>query len=85
MSEDIVNVPKKVFKPDIMEYNPSSNTRIKSSTCLRMTDTVFLLCPDLRRKEKDQPTDLSDFQAKRANKPFIFFRPYQSGMKFYPQ
>ena len=63
-----------------MEHHPS-NTRIKpilglcmAQECTHMSDTVFLLCPDLKKKErkKNRPTDPPDFQAKRANKPFIF-------------
>ena len=27
-----------------------------------------------KKKKKDQPTDHPNFQAKRANKPFIFFK-----------
>ena len=38
-----------------------------------MNGTAFLLCQDLKKKKKeDWPTDPPDFQAKRANKPFIF-------------
>ena len=63
-----------------MEHTPS-NTRIKPilSFCMpknshNMNKIVFLLCPDLKKKKKkkkDRPTDPPNFQAKRANKPFI--------------
>ena len=36
----------------------------------------IFLCPDLLlKKQKDRSTDPPDFQAKRASKPFIYFRP----------
>ena len=37
-----------------------------------MNYTALFLCPDLKKKKKDRPTDPPDFQAKRANKPLIF-------------
>ena len=42
-----------------------------------MDDNAFLLHPDfLKKKKKIQHTEPPNFQANRANKPFIFFRPY---------
>ena len=53
-----------------------TNARIKPMLPknAHMNDTAFLLCQDLKKKGKkiDRPTDPPDFQAKRANKPFIF-------------
>ena len=34
--------------------------------------TLHLFCVQNLKKKKDRPTDSPDFQAKRANKPFIF-------------
>ena len=40
-----------------------------------MNDTVFFVCPDLKKKKKkDRPTDPPNFQAKRANN-LLFFWP----------
>ena len=55
----------------------SSNTRIKPILELCISKNVFtwmtlhLLCVQIKKK-KDRPTDPPDFEAKRANKSFIF-------------
>ena len=81
MSEYIVTVPKRHLNQ--IQWNTThSSTMIKPTLGLsmpesahtHMNDTIFLVCPDSKKK-KNQPTHPPNFQAKRANKPFIF-RPY---------
>ena len=73
------NCPKKALLPDIMEYNPSSSTRIKLilGLCMPKNEHAWMIlrfiCVQIYiKKKKDRPTDPPKFQAKRANKPFIF-------------
>ena len=62
---------------------------VHTQDCTHMNDIAYHLCPDFKKKKtlkkeekkkerkgkKDRPTDPPNFQAKRPNKPFIFFRP----------
>ena len=69
-----------------MEYYPFQQQApahfdlLHAQECKHMNEIVFLLRPDLKKgrekkkkKKKDRPTNPPNFQAKRANKPFIFF------------
>ena len=79
LKQNIVTVPKGT----LTRWNTTpSNTRIKpilkGSACPRMQHKLHFLCVQIKKKKKkrdekiDLPTDPPDFQAKRANKPFIF-------------
>ena len=74
-----------------MEYNPfqhqdQTNSEARhAQECTHMNDIVFLLHPDLKIKVKDRPTKSPNFQAKRANKPFYFFRPVKGVSRLMPK
>ena len=63
-----------------MEYNhfqhqgQTNSGALHAQECIHMNDTAFLLCTDLKKKKKkkDWPSNPPDFQAKKANQPFIF-------------
>ena len=70
-----------------MEYNhfqhqdQTNSEVLHAQEYMHMNDIAFLLNPDLKKKKKERKkkkkkqirsTDLPNFQAKRANKPFIF-------------
>ena len=77
MSKYVVTVPKRNFN-QIYWNTTTSNTRIKLILRLCMpknahTHEWYCISSASRfKKKKNQPTDPLNFQAKRANKPFIF-------------
>ena len=68
------------MKGTLARYNgiqTPCNARIKPILGLCMPKNAHTNCISSvsrlkKKKKKDQPTDPPDFQAKRANKPFIF-------------
>ena len=67
------------LKPDVIEYNPLSTPGLALILRLCMPKNAhtgmvlhFFCIQIFNGEKKDRPTDLPDFWAKRANKPFIF-------------
>ena len=79
MSEYIVIVPKGRFNHLQWNTTPSQHQdqtnswALHAQECTHVNDTAFLLCPDLKQNRTTDPPACPDFQARRANKPFIFF------------
>ena len=63
---------------NIFQHQDQTNFEdLHAQECTHMTDIAYHLCPDVKKKKKkkeDLPTNPPNFQAKRANKPFIDFK-----------
>ena len=84
MSEYIVTGPKKALEPDIMKYNPYSNSMIKPilGLCMpparmhtHMNDTASISSVSRLKKKKIYLPTLPIFRPKGQTN-LLFFRPY---------
>ena len=78
MSEYIVIVSKKTTRYNGWNTTPSTirnksilQSSLHAQECTHMNNTAFLVSR-FKKKKKNRPTDPPHFQAKRANKPYIF-------------